>query len=207
MNFPNNIYCDLDGVLVNFADTVLERMHRYTENLDLISEPKTKKAAIKAIQKTGRKQFTYKDIDYPPNGNKYVVDFMYRCIKNDSSFWQELPWLDTGKNLWKYLISLNVNNLFILTSPTDEASKVGKANWVEKNLHLPNSKIFFSSNKEEYATNSKGLPNILIDDTNKNIINFKNAGGIVFHCYSKVFNEGLPVEQIIKSIEDIRKHI
>jgi len=58
---------------------------------------------------------------------------------------------------------------------------MGKRDWLDKH-HLGASEgAIFASRKEKYATDSEGRPNVLIDDFGKNIIPWRNKGGIGIH--------------------------
>ncbi len=90
-----------------------------------------------------------------------------------------LPELPSGKMLLRYL---NINNIKfgILSKPFFgdglEGSVKGKKIWLEKH-NLTNIPWEFRSNKEVFALKG-GKQNILIDDLDKNIINWNAAGGI-----------------------------
>ena len=59
-----------------------------------------------------------------------------------------------------------------------------KQKWLRKNVSVSPSKIHLVKRrqKQNYATDSKGKPNILIDDFISNINDFKRRGGIgIYH--------------------------
>lgn len=101
-------------------------------------------------------------------------------IREQNNFWLKLPLLKNSINL---LEILKQNNLpyTILSSPlqNDQNCISQKHQWVKKMLgYYSPEEVIISSQKELYARNSLGLPNILIDDYGKNIEKWQNNGGI-----------------------------
>jgi len=134
------IYCDLDGVLIDFA----KGYHKLT-----------------GIDITGTFHNDTKFWD-PINSAGY-------------DFWINLEWLPDGKEMWSYIEKYKPD---ILSAPSREnASRVGKFDWVKR--ELPGVRLILRTmkNKKEFAS-----PNsILIDDNISNITDWKNAGGIAIH--------------------------
>ena len=88
------------------------------------------------------------------------------------NFWMNLEWTKDGKKLWNYIKKYNPE---ILSAPSRQNdSRVGKHDWVKR--ELPDSHLILRSpeNKKEFAK-----PNaILIDDRESNIDDWNKAGGI-----------------------------
>ena len=87
--------------------------------------------------------------------------------------------MPNGMRLWNFIKPYNPNILSAY-SKRDINSKRDKLLWVTKNLgRLPrkNILIVLRKDKKRFAV-SDGTPNILIDDYDKNINEWKNAGGI-----------------------------
>jgi 5'(3')-deoxyribonucleotidase len=123
------------------------------------------------------------------NFNKAVKDMGYGPIENLEKnppkmwalitskgipFWQNMEWLEDGKKLWQLLQPYNPT---ILTARIkDPKSVTGKHIWIEKNFgkDFKNYKIVSRKNKQLFASPSS----ILIDDKDKNINEWKEAGGI-----------------------------
>ena len=100
-------------------------------------------------------------------------EFFWKPIsKAGAKWWITLNWMPDGKQLWDYVKKYNPE---LLSAPSrEEASKMGKRVWVKR--ELPGVKLILRSadKKQEFAS-----PNsILIDDREKNIEQWKNAGGI-----------------------------
>ena len=171
-----NIYCDMDGVLVDFEKGVVNKM-----NEELGSDnPKLPKLANKVIEELGRNYVTADDIaKYSPGKSKASVKYMYALVHDDEEFWANLPWNKGGKRLWARIRNLNP---MILTSPMDKRgkneSKLGKKRWVERNLGLPPERIIFAHSKWDYALDEDGQPNVLIDDFNTKVDPWNERGGI-----------------------------
>ena len=59
-----------------------------------------------------------------------------------------------------------------------EGSEKWKKVWIQKHLNPPPFEIIITANKAKFAKQADGTPNILIDDREKNIASWENAGGI-----------------------------
>jgi hypothetical protein len=175
-NTSYNIFCDMDGVLVDFEKGVIEKM-----NSELSKEnPKEPKLAAKVIAELGRNYVTVDDIGkYSPGKSKASVSYMYALVHDDEEFWANLPWNKGGKQLWARIRHLNPT---ILTSPMDKRGKkdslVGKKRWVERNLGIPADRIIFAHSKWDYALDEDGQPNVLIDDFNTKVDPWNERGGV-----------------------------
>ena len=94
-------------------------------------------------------------------------------------FWANLGWKPNAKRLHDFIIKYNPHVLSAYTA-RDPTSKVGKMKWLKKNTGFKRANIHLvlRSQKQAYATNSVGEPNILIDDYDKNIREWEAKGGI-----------------------------
>jgi len=93
-------------------------------------------------------------------------------------FWINLEWRPDGKKLWSYIEKYNP---IILSAPSrDDDSRIGKHDWIKR--ELPNSHLILrtAKNKKEFASPTS----ILIDDRLPNIEEWRNAGGIGIHYTS-----------------------
>jgi hypothetical protein len=136
------IYCDLDGVLVDFDRGYEELTGITTQQAD----------------------------------TKGVEAFWAPLTSAGAKFWITLKWMPDGKQLWNYIEKYKPT---LLSAPSrEESSKLGKRVWVKR--ELPNATLVLRSaeRKKEFAN-----PNsILIDDREKNIKQWEDAGGIgIFH--------------------------
>ena len=156
------IYCDMDGVLVDFVAGTVEHI---TQKLQAGEAEELK-------EKIGRDYVTEEDIHVTsPNRNRDVRDYMFKELKNHAEFWENLPWMPGGEELWNFISQFNP---YILTAPMGYGSEIGKQAWIDKNLQPPPSKVFMSHDKFKWS----GSGHILIDDFTKNTIPWEEAGGI-----------------------------
>lgn len=177
------IYCDMDGVLVDFEQGVVNQI-----NIDLHDERVPSYKDTGGITDMGRLRRTLNasgrglkiDLaDIRKGGDvKSARDYMYGRFGDDVEFWSSLPEMLGGQDLWRFISPFKP---YILTSPMDDGSQVGKRNWIKSNLNPQPPKIFMSHNKWKWAT-TDGRPNILIDDWDKNLIPWAEKGGIAIRC-------------------------
>ena len=103
-------------------------------------------------------------------------------IKQTENFWLDLPLTSNAKNLIN-LVKQVKGEYNILSSPLpgDPKSEPHKRQWIKKNLNFfPPKKIFIRHDKESFATQSDGTPNILIDDYGVNVRKWEASGGVGF---------------------------
>ena len=100
-----------------------------------------------------------------------------------TSFFTNLNWNKGGKSIWEK--TKNLDNVKILTGGknlTDDSISMGKRNWVKKNLGKHSDDVIVESKKEKYANPGS----LLVDDTPKNVENFRAAGGqAILHTSKK----------------------
>jgi len=97
---------------------------------------------------------------------------LWSIIKSDPRYFRDLEWMPDGQELWNAVKDFNP---IILTSPAKdmEYCESDKKKWVEEKIG-EDIEVIFSHSKGDYAdTNS-----ILIDDMDKNLIPWQEAGGI-----------------------------
>jgi len=171
------IYCDMDGVLVDFIKGVIERMNKDIKDPSIQTKEMIKlRKALEAAEET---KVVMKDLDkhFKPRTPliRAARNYMYEALADDEEFWATLPWMPDGKELWAYISQFDPD---ILTAPMGEGSKRGKERWIydDNNVEPPPKRVFMSHEKYEWSTNGK--PNILIDDFTSNTIPWENAGGI-----------------------------
>ena len=154
------IYCDMDGVLVDFERGVV----------DYITTALAEGRAEELKAKIDRDYITTDDLAGPTK-NQSVREFMYKELQHNAEFWENLPWIQNGPQLWATLAPHNPN---ILTTPMAYGSEIGKQAWIDKNLKPPPKKVFMSREKYLWANKNS----ILIDDFTKNTIPWEQKGGI-----------------------------
>mgnify|MGYP003678425132 FL=1 len=112
------------------------------------------------------------------SNSKAVRSYMYKNFGNDIEFWSNLPEMQGGQELWNFISSYDP---YILTSPMDEGSQVGKRAWLAKHLSPQPTNVYMSHDKWKWAM-TDGRPNVLIDDWDKNLIPWAENGGIAIRC-------------------------
>ena len=100
-------------------------------------------------------------------------------------FWTGIEWMPEGKKLYNFVKQFDHK---LLSAPSrNDTSKIGKRMWAKKNT--PGTQLILAAavNKQNYADKS----NILIDDREKNIQQWKDAGGIgiLFKSTDQVIDE------------------
>ena len=113
-------------------------------------------------------------------------------------FWSNMPWLNDGKNLWRFIEKYNPH-ILSAASQEDPNCKSGKYAWIKRNLGIPVNRVNLVQRheKQNYAKVG-GQPSILIDDYVKNTkefsmkggvgITFKNAGQVISELKKLGFN-------------------
>jgi len=103
-------------------------------------------------------------------------------IKQTENFWLDLPLTSNAKNLLNLIKDVK-GSYTILSSPLpgDPNSEPHKREWIEKHLQFfPPEEVLIRHDKETFATQQDGTPNILIDDYGVNIQKWEAAGGVGF---------------------------
>jgi len=113
------IYCDLDGVLVDFDKGYYELTGKPTHHADVQDKQE--------FWKTLHRGLASKNME-------------------EREYWSNLEWMPDGKELFKYILPYNP---FILTAPSrDPGSKIGKTEWVNENLSGVKKLIFAAAYKK-----------------------------------------------------------
>jgi len=119
----------------------------------------------------------YKDISKPEASIKRLASQGSQSVYE---FFRDLDTLRGGLRVIDWLQTHDIDYT-ILSAPLryeHEASIKGKIEWLDKHHVGASRNAIFSSNKAKYAVDSKGRPNVLIDDFGKNILPWDEAGGI-----------------------------
>ena len=146
------IYLDMDGVLADF-------FHEY--------------AKLAGVQPNKFGKHDYRSI--PPAKQDPTLDKMI-----GTDFFARLPKFPTTDSLVKLVLEY-VNSYAICSSPLrgdHKNSENYKRVWIKQHLNPQPAEIVITGQKERYAVNADGSPNILIDDRGSNIANWRAKGGI-----------------------------
>lgn len=114
------------------------------------------------------------------------------------TFWVDLDYESHALDLWRVISRYNPSLLTAIPDGWPSAG-VGKTLWAKQNLpkfgYHPAQRVYAvkRSEKKNFAKQSDGTPNILIDDMEKNIAEWESAGGIGIHY--------IPSPAMIKQVE------
>lgn len=140
MDKQYKIYCDLDGVLVDFIKGYYD-----LTGIDISGFHRNDKKFWDPLTKAGYK------------------------------FWINLEWTKDGKELWNYIKKYNPE---LLSAPSrDDSSRVGKKDWVKRELPDVHLILRSAKHKKDFASPTS----ILIDDRIDNINGWVEAKGIAIH--------------------------
>lgn len=192
------IYCDMDGVLVDFEGGIIAKINQDIKNEEIQVPSMAKLRNI--LKKQGRDSIIIDDLGYDKEKRiKVARDYMYASVGDSVEWWAKLPWTTQGKELWAFITDpagvgahMRDAGVHILTAPMEKGSEMGKIKWIEKNLRPAPVQIHQSHNKLEWANSEKGgisddmfkqgYRNILIDDfLVKNIKPWQRKGGLGVH--------------------------
>lgn len=101
-----------------------------------------------------------------------IKKFWELINKVGAQFWEKMPWMPEGKQLWN---SIKEYNPILLSAPSSHpSSRYGKRLWVKE--HAPGTKLILAlrHNKQDYSGRNK----ILIDDREDTINEWNAKGGI-----------------------------
>ena len=171
------LYCDMDGVLVDFGEGALTLVNNALKNPKAY-EGCPKYAALKEkLRELGREHVTLIDMEKPeyrgltkeeviPEARWLMKELIFA---QGAEWWENLPWTPNGRELWAALLKYEPT---ILSAPMAGATgcEEGKHAWIRKNLgEVP---VILDDEKFHYA---KG--NVLVDDFAFNTVPWKEHGG------------------------------
>ena len=161
-SFPYQIYCDMDGVLVDLIAAVLDHSQNDPSN----------KALRKEVANILKIEWGW--TEKSPKLQK-GLDYINDMVSDDIEFWANLPPMPDKDQLWSYISQYDP---IVLSHPWDEDSATGKRIWVRELINPQPKNVILTGDKYIYAVNEDGSPNLLIDDFEKYTIPWENAGGI-----------------------------
>jgi nicotinamide mononucleotide adenylyltransferase len=122
------IFCDMDGVLVDFDKGYENLTGLHTKHADV------------------------------QNSNDFWNTFRSSLAKKsmeEYDYWSNLEWMPDGKNLWDYI---KQHNPYVLTAPSrDPGSKLGKKEWVERLDNMKNIYFRAAQNKSDFSGRNRIL--------------------------------------------------
>lgn len=117
-----------------------------------------------------------------PYWNKYSdADKMrWEILNNTPNFWENLPWMPDGKQIWNFVKKYKPHILSACGKMAGSVCREGKKRWLAKNLgysNLGSVHLVLRAEKKNYAK-IDGKATVLIDDYDKNCIEYQASGGI-----------------------------
>ena len=178
------IFCDMDGVLVNWSKGAAERISNDKVILDRLNKINFKVDWENFSGYDVEKGLTEYNIEVrgmqANKAKRAAKGRFWKPFRGEVDWWADLEWMPDGKILWSFLLGLKdrgkISELNILTSPAaDPACPIGKNKWLETHgLAAQVDNIYIDTDKSQYA---KGPNDILVDDTKKKIDGWTAAGG------------------------------
>jgi 5'(3')-deoxyribonucleotidase len=144
----HTLYCDMDGVLADFESYVNEQL------------------GLKI------------DLNDGPEKEKAWKDAIVERLKHN--WWLDIPKFPDATSLWRGIKSLSPKVLSAYAPWDEKRSRSAKPTWMKRHFQVPERDIVLCLRKEKqlYAIDKKTkLPNVLIDDYDKNIREWEAAGG------------------------------
>ena len=170
---PFDIYCDMDGVLVDLVGGI-EESFKTPEYAPIMQDPKNR-AALKKILFSGKEW-----IEVVNNANlepaaQEVLERMFGEIKNILGGGHEwgsgLPKAKGAEKLWAFIQPLGAKILSAPWRADLQGSRLGKLDWLSplgSNLIPPPKEAIITPDKAKYAINKEtGQCNVLIDDMDR----------------------------------------
>jgi hypothetical protein len=137
--------------------------------------------------------------DFRGSANKFWTDIQIRTVWADISgvhwerlkrewptFWADLDYEENALELWRAIAPFHPHILTALPASWP-SGEVGKYVWVKNRLpkwgYHPKQRFHAvrRQDKQKYAKQPNGIPNILIDDLERNIVEWNGAGGRGIH--------------------------
>ena len=152
-NIDYKIYCDMDGVIVDFITGAnkIAKAHKFSRKWEELAN-RNANLAWDIINEKG------------------------------SDFWARLGWEKNGKKLWSYIekynpVILSAYPYNIENPDVKNNAIIGKKAWIEKHIgNEASAQAIICARKEKILFAEENA--ILIDDMEKNIKEWKQAGGI-----------------------------
>jgi len=202
---PIHIFFDMDGVLVDFAGSLANRIN---DNLDKArsgagaedihpQSPSNRKNLQKLVDMNVRQitpeqleeiNFKKDNKEERSSEEKIIGKYVMSLVSKDEQIWRnmgKIPGADEMIEAAEQVAGLK--NVYILSSPVGEASERAKIAWVQDHFpgRFPNERLILTGEKgqvlEKLGIIERKEVAILIDDRSKYVKQFQQAGGQTIH--------------------------
>ena len=170
---PYQIYCDMDGVLVDLEAGIEETL------VFADIEDDAKEQAIQVVNSGMLWQTLQQDPRFS-KGAQAIFDILSKGTEAErEAWWANLPPRGDMPVLWNHIYNYNPKPI-ILSAPwtidgiVDEACVRGKERWIRNSLPSQPQDIIITPNKKVHADRR----HILIDDMDKYVERWREAKGI-----------------------------
>lgn len=180
------IYCDMDGVLVDFESGAVDLV---SQILDGSADPVWTESSKSMAKNIDRVRAEMGEDWRPADGHDLDVKgarqlMMSAISSSPGRFFESLPPLDDGVNdLWPFLNSLGLP-VHILSAPVrgregTATADEGKKRWIERHLSpQPESIIIVDAKDKQNWAVKDDMPNLLVDDKGSTIESWNARGGL-----------------------------
>ena len=206
------VYCDMDGVLVNFEAGAVKLINAELEaamDPNWTSPTKSIRSSIRRVHRELGKDYRVQLGD-DLRALKPIKNLSYALVGRDpGGYFRNLPALQDGINqLWPFLHTLGVP-VHILSAPINGkgpggTAAEGKKDWVQVLEPAPITvEIQDAVDKPNFAIDpNTGLPNVLVDDKTSTVAAWNGLGGIgILH---EPGNSAASISELQKRLAEIQ---